>query len=460
MLSSARNFIASKRRKSKINHLREIRRLIKLSKSINQYLSTVSGITLNTEEDRLLEEKIFAHLFAESQTGLIYGNLNITLEGQKFLIVVCSLTAISILFDQTPFQIYEKFVLPAKIWISGQGGLLTYWLYFVFFWVPIIVVLIFLYWAQTNKSNIIAELEYSRRRWLSDDNPVKMKLEKKIHLNNIVDKDRFSRNAFGLFLTLSIWFFLYFILPYLSSDEIIAEIIILYSVLKLFLVGALYFAFLNFQRNRHLNNMLPTFVVFEPYLTSIGICRRKHLDFQSLKALIHNLEVIADWFSSSPLRFRGLGESGEVAIFDKESRKLAKKIHVYKWWVVHPKNDTYNYLSRQLALEFTNLMLNNWDSLLRLSEKDLTQEEISKKELILFSTRKYLKMILNALTPVILLFAFQLTPFRLEGENLEYVAMGVFAFSAIVLLLELNPRYLEYFSGFSDVVKVFRDRKS
>lgn len=450
-----RDFIASRKRKSKIKYLNEIKGLKQLSKSIRKYLCTASEVNLDANKNRLLEENIFAHLFAKSQTSLFYEDLSITVEGRKLIIVVCLLTGISVLFDQIPFQIYEKIALPAKTWILGQDEALIYWLYFVCFSMPIALFFVFLYWAQFSNKSIV-RFEYSRRRWMSDDNPVKIKLEKKVYLNDLIENERYLRNIIGLILVSGIWFFLIGVLFGMSLDDVV----FLYSILKLSLISALCISFWSFQRNRYLNKVLPTFIVFTPYLTSISICRRKYLDFQSLELLIRNLDAIADWFFGSPLRFRGLGKSSEIAVFDVESRKLAKKIHAYKWWVVHPKRDTYAYLSRQMAWGFINLMINDWDSLLRLAEKDSIQEEISTKELIAFNVRKYLRIIFNALTPVILLFAFQFTPFRLEGESLEYIAMGVFAFSAIVLLLELNPRYLEYFSGFSEVVKVFRDRKS
>ena len=40
-----------------------------------------------------------------------------------------------------------------------------------------------------------------------------------------------------------------------------------------------------------------------------------------------------------------------------------------------------------MAWGFINLMINDWDSLLRLAEKDSIQEEISTKELIAFNVR-------------------------------------------------------------------------
>ena len=105
------------------------------------------------------------------------------------------------------------------------------------------------------------------------------------------------------------------------------------------------------------------------------------------------------------------------------------------------------------------LLTDDWHSISKASEEKAVQDVRSIKIKALLVLRHCLGILLKAGIPILLLLVFQQTPFRLQGDTLDYVTVGSFAFAAMVLLLELEPKYLDYLQNFLELVKEFKNRK-
>lgn len=116
-------------------------------------------------------------------------------------------------------------------------------------------------------------------------------------------------------------------------------------------------------------------------------------------------------------------------------------------------------MERILIADLVSLLTDDWHSLSRVSEEDVLQDIKPLKTKTLFVLRRYAGIALKSSIPLVLLLVFQQTPFRLQGDILDYVTVGSFAFAALVLLLELDPKYLDYLKSFSELIKQIKSGK-
>ena len=130
----------------------------------------------------------------------------------------------------------------------------------------------------------------------------------------------------------------------------------------------------------------------------------------------------------------------------------------FKFWVVHPKSDTYVFLRAKLSSNLISLLTDDWHSLSKVSEDINLKKTMSFKDKTILEFRRYITILFKASLPIFLLLMFQQTPFRFQGENLDYITIGSFLFATLVLLLEFDPKYLDYLRNFSAFVKDLRGK--
>lgn len=272
-------------------------------------------------------------------------------------------------------------------------------------------------------------------------------------------------NPYFLVFFLAIGYILNLYVNFVSTAEFdwnlsFQHVTVIVFLIRIFIVLILvsYTSFL--ISKEYIYRYFPLSQIFSKFYESIVILKNAYLgiDRSEKDKLIRNLEEIAVLFEKYPDSVLGVTEY-EYCLAKNESRKIAHQFRKFKFWVVYPRTDTYTYLKKTLISDLTALLTDDFHNVSRASEEEVLRDIKPLKIKTLVVLRHYLGILLKAGIPLFLLLTFQQTPFHLQGDILDYVTVGSFAFAALVLLLELDPKYLDYLKNFSELVKELKSGK-
>jgi hypothetical protein len=153
------------------------------------------------------------------------------------------------------------------------------------------------------------------------------------------------------------------------------------------------------------------------------------------------LEDTADLFEAKFLQEFREPNPYRQKLYSQELRKIANGYRDLKLWLLTPMADTRQQLRKVI---FSNLMYYVQGNLHEMYKTETALEAtIPRKEKILTQIRGYAAKLFRAFLPLILLWLFQQTPLRIEGDLFEFVAVGILVLTAIMLMLEIDPRFSE-----------------
>ena len=125
-----------------------------------------------------------------------------------------------------------------------------------------------------------------------------------------------------------------------------------------------------------------------------------------------------------------------------------------------PKADTRDELLRSLSGTLVALVSGNWDSLeIQLGDDTLgaEHENLGWREVALGFFGVLRTTLVGVLRPLLLFIAyhFKLTE-GVSTETLGWVKIGVFIWTAFILMLTLDPLMKDKITAFKDIVSIFR----
>ncbi|MEO0534051.1 MAG: hypothetical protein AAF215_09300 [Cyanobacteria bacterium P01_A01_bin.123] len=129
-----------------------------------------------------------------------------------------------------------------------------------------------------------------------------------------------------------------------------------------------------------------------------------------------------------------------------EMGKISNGFRELKLWLYTPMDETKNSLLNRFSDSLNLLLEGDWHSLPKVDVHELRSNinRITKRQIRNRQFKRYGSLIFRASLPLLFIGILQITPFRLTSESiLDYAVVGACIFSALILMIELDPNFIE-----------------
>jgi uncharacterized membrane protein (DUF485 family) len=174
--------------------------------------------------------------------------------------------------------------------------------------------------------------------------------------------------------------------------------------------------------------------------------------------VIKSLEEITICFSSFLSRKIRVTDTREKALLDKEFKKIANGFQSLQMWIYCPMSDTRETLISRLKADFRNILSGNYHDLPKIDK--LLSAEIPIKVFWLRQIERWFNLFLRIALPFLVLWIIEQSPIEISSDAMDYLLIGSFALSMLVLVVEADPGFGEKLTFLKNIQELLSARKN
>ena len=188
-------------------------------------------------------------------------------------------------------------------------------------------------------------------------------------------------------------------------------------------------------------------------LSSVEQKRSRGIDLKEKLKQLSGLEITArciEWYL--PQQLYG-GDVVTDTWWKEIMREVANALRDKKRWILSPKEDTQDWLTRSLASTLVCIIKGNWDGLERMKDNDVTHPHLWRSRVFLV-----VGLFIEAALPILAFLIIQHF-FSLSTPVHDYLIVGLFLWVLITVIGSLDPSFSDKVAAIKNVTSIISPPK-